>query len=243
MFHSLRRLKLQVLCQPLHVLIEHVAQLACVSFQNLACLSHVLRIFFIALSSDTWAETVVYVIFEARFERPPFHRFACEKQTAGARLVEFFYKFEHGIHARRVAVRAEEGAELFVYVPRLEDARIILVRYADAGVGLSVFQKNVVAGVIFFYETVLKKQSILLAVHDRIADVPNLRHQYLCLVAVHLFVEVGRHTALEVLCLAHIYYRVALVIVLIAAGFLRHVQHDVLQTGEALFIFFFSHTA
>ena len=114
------------------------------------------------------------MIFEARFERTPFHRFACEKQTACARLVEFFYKFEHGIHARRVAVRTEERAELFVYVSRLEDARIILVRYADAGVGLSVFQQDVITGVIFLDETVLEQQRILLGIDHGIADIVYL---------------------------------------------------------------------
>ena len=58
-------------------------------------------------------------------------------------------------------VGSEEGAEAFVYLAGLEYTRQVFVRYADAGVSLSVLEKDVIAGIVFFDKTVLEQQCVL----------------------------------------------------------------------------------
>ena len=100
-------------------------------------------------------------------------------------------KFKNCEHAARMRVGSEEGAEAFVYLTGLEYTGQIFVRYADAGVGLSVLEKDVIAGIVFLYKAVLEQQCVLFRVDHRVADVLNLGHQHLSLIPIHLFMEVA----------------------------------------------------
>ncbi len=100
-------------------------------------------------------------------------------------------KFKNCEHAARMRVGSEEGAEAFVYLAGLEYTRQVFVRYADAGVGLSVLEKDVIAGIVFFDKTVLEQQCVLFRVDHRVAYVLNLGHQHLRLIPIHLFMEVA----------------------------------------------------
>ena len=183
-------LKLQFGRLLLHLVVHHAAQLARVAAQNLACLAHAVLVLLERLPPDARPEAVVYVVFEAGLEPPFGHAVARQRQPAGARLVQFLYEVEHGIHARGVAVRPEVLPALLVDVARLEYTRIRVVGHADAGVGLSVLEQHVVARVVLLDETVLKQQRVLLGVDHGVAYVAYLRYEHLGLVAVHLLVEV-----------------------------------------------------
>ena len=54
--------------------------------------------------------------------------------------------------------------------------------------------------------------------------------------------KIGRDTLLKSLSLAHIYNNVVLIIKLITARFVRHIEYDVLQIGQPFFVFFVCHT-
>ena len=69
-------------------------------------------------------------------------------------------KFKNCEHAARMRVGSEEGAEAFVYLTGLEYTGQIFVRYADAGVGLSVLEKDVIAGIVFLYKAVLPRGAL-----------------------------------------------------------------------------------
>ena len=99
----------------------------------------------------------MYVIFQTRLVLALLYTFLCYRHSASARFVELVYEFEHGKHAARMRVGPEERSESLVYLSRLEYARQIFVRDADAGVGLAVLEQYVVARIVFLYETVFEQ--------------------------------------------------------------------------------------
>ena len=119
---------------------------------------------------------------------------------------------------------------------RLEHARKIFVRHTHRRVGLVVLQQNVVTRLVLLDKIVLKKQSILLRLHDDVVNVLNLADKNSCLVRDLIFVEIGAYTALQILGLADINYRAVLVKILIASWTLREVQNYIFQISQTLFI-------
>ena len=225
----------------LHLLENMLRKLACVSFQNLASLSDRRLIVLQRLLSAARRLAVVNVILQARLVLALFDALLRYYLAARARFVEFMNQFEHGEHAACVRVGTEERAEPLVHLSRLEHTRQILVRDADARISLAVFQQHVVAWVVLLYKTVFEEQGVLLRVHHRVAYILNLRHKHLGLEPVHLFMKIARYTLLQAFRLAYIYDGVFGVVELVAARFIRHVKHDVLQPFDALFVFFLCH--
>ena len=93
-----------------------------------------------------------------------------------------------------MGVGTKERAKAFVDISSFEDARKILVGDADAGVGLPIFQKNVIAGIIFLDETILKKESVFFCIDNGLTDVSNLGNQYFGLESIYFFVEIRWNT-------------------------------------------------
>ena len=239
LFQRFRLLKLHLGCLLHHLRIYGAAYLARVSLQNLLRLLYVGAVVLPCLTPGARRVAVVYVVFQAWFVFVLLYSLLGYRHAARAGLVELLYKVEYGIHACQMTVWSVECAELAVYLPCLEYSRQIFVGYADAGVGLSILQQNVVARVVFLYQTVLQQQSIFLSVHHRVADVSYLRDEHLCLEPVYLLMEIGGYALLQTLCLAHVYYDVVFIIKLIAPRLVGHAQYDALQSlGYLLFLVF-----
>ena len=110
------------------------------------------------------------------------------------------------------AVRAEvEGAVLYEAAGE-EDSGEVLVADADPGVGLAVFQEDVVAGLELFDEVVFQQEGVFFGGNDGVHQVGDLADHGAGLAVQRLRrAEVLRHAALEVLRLADIDHRPFLV--------------------------------
>ena len=74
---------------------------------------------------------------------------------ASAGLIQSFNDIEDGIHAPNMGVRTIECAGMFLDGSRFKDAWKVLVCDTNAGIGLPIFEQNVVPGIIFLDEIVL----------------------------------------------------------------------------------------
>ena len=234
-------LKLHFLCPAHHFLLQIVEHLARVALQNLPCLADVFTVFFLTDVGHAGGVAPLQMVFQAGLVLLLPHFLGQDGGVAGARFVEPVDHVEHGVHGRDVGVGTEVGAPLLVDVAGAEYAWKRLVGDADAGVGLAVFQQHVVAGIVFLDEAVLQQQGVFLGLHHRVGDVAYLAHEHLGLVAVHFLVKIGAHSALQVLRLSHVDDSALVVVVLVAAGLLGHVAHDVLELGLQLFLFLAVH--
>ncbi len=117
-----------------------------------------------------------------------------------------------------VAVRAEVCSKSLVYLSCVDNAWEIFVGYADARVGFTVLQQDVIAGIPLLDKVVFKQEGILFRVYDDVFYIVNLGNKYACLEVVVLSVEVTAYPSLQVLCLADVDDSVVFVKVLIAAG-------------------------
>ena len=169
------------------------------------------------------------MVFQTRFIFTLLDFVGKDRHVAGPRLEEFLDDFEHGDHGGHIAVRSEVGAPFAVDGACLEDTWKWFVGHTYAGVGLAVLEQHVITRFVFFDEAVLQQEGVLLCLHHGIGDVANLAHQHLGLETVHLPMEVGGHTALQVLGFAHINDDTILIPVLVATGLFGHVVHDVFK--------------
>ena len=222
-------LKTEFFSSLLHLLIEFFLHLTRTTFQDLPCLGDVLLISLVLLLTDTGSFAVVDVVFQAGFVLALLDPFSCDGEVTAAGFVQLLDEIQHLIHIRYVRVGAEIAACSLVDGARLEDAREEFVGNTDAGVGLSVFQEDIVARIVLLDETVFQQQGVLFGVDNGIGNVVNLTHQNLGLEPVNLLMEIGGNTALQTLGFAYINNGVRIVIELVASWFLRHAQHDVLQ--------------
>ena len=225
-----------------HARIHPFAECARVSLEHLPRLSHVLLVVLVALFADAATLTVVDMIFQTRLVFVQFHALPGDRLAAGTRLKHLFDEFQHVVHGRDMGKRTKVGAVALVDVPCFENTRKVFVGHANAGIGLAVLEQHIVAWIVFLDQCVLKQQCIFFAVDDRIADVFYLAHQYLGLKAVYFFMEIGGDTTFELLCLTYIYNDMILVIELIGARLLGHVEHNVLESCQSLVVFFSCHS-
>ena len=224
-----------------HQIIEIFAHFAGVSLQNFTCLAHVFLVLLVALLVDTRGTTVVNMVLQTGLVFAFRHAFFGDRKPASAGFIQLLDDLQNGIHAAHMRVRTEESSHLFIDVSGLENAGKILVRNAYRRVGFAVFQQNIIPWIILFYEAVFQQKGIFFGVYNGIRDVENLRNKHLCLVSIHLFMEVRRHSSLQVFRLSHVYNRMVFVVVLIASWLLRHAQNYVFQPCQSLLIFLFRH--
>ena len=122
-----------------------------------------------------------------------------------------------------------------------KDSRKIFFRHADARIGLSVLQKNIISWIVLLYQRIFQQQRIFFGINDRITDIPNLRNKHFGFETIHLGMEVRRNATLQVFCFTYIDNRSVSIIVLIAAGFLRHRTDNTFQPLETRLILFLCH--
>ena len=95
------------------------------------------------------------MIVQANLVFARLNTFFCQRLSTGTRVVQLLDDIQHGIHRSDVRVGAIVCAEFLVDGTCLEDTGKQLVRDTDAGVGLSVFQQDVISGVVFLDKSVL----------------------------------------------------------------------------------------
>ena len=231
----------ELLCSFHHQLGELPDDFPSVSLEDFLGLSDILLIVFIRLFCHTWGIAEVQVVFQTGLVFALSNTFLGHHHIAGTGLVEPPDEVEHGYHRPHVAVRPVVGTRFAVDVACLENTWKGFVGDADAGVGLAVFQQDVVAWLVFLDETVLQQQGIFLGLHYRILDVPDLTDEYLGLESIYFLVEIGGHPPLQVLCLTHIDDYTIIVEILVTAWLLGHVEHDVFQSLSELLVAFVFH--
>ena len=212
-----------------------------VSLEDFLSLADILLIVFIRLFCHTWSIAEVEVIFQAGFIFPLSDALLGHYHVACPGLVEPPDEFEHGNHWCHIAVGTIIGTPFAVDVTGLEDTREWFVGDTDAGIGLAVFQQNIVARLVFLDETVLEQQGILLGIHHRVFDVSDFTDEHLGFEPVHFLVEIGGHPPLQVLGLPHIDNHAIIVEILVTARLLGHVEHDVFQPLPELLVAFVFH--
>ena len=120
-----------------------------------------------------------------------------------------------------MAIRAEVCSKSLVYLSRVDNAWEIFVGYADARIGFTVLQQDVIAGVPLLDKVVFKQEGILLRVYDDVFYIVNLGNKYARLEVIVLTVELTAYPSLQVLCLANVDDSVVFGKVLIATGQFR----------------------
>ena len=216
-----------------HALVDPFRQFASVTFEHLLGLSYVLKIILPRLLADATPLAVVYMILQTRAVFAHVDAFLCYWLATSPWLECLLNKCQYIIHRGDVWVWSEVSAELLVDVSRLEYSREKLVCHDYGRVGLAILQQDIVLRVVFLYKSVLEQKGILLRVYHGVRDVLYLRDEHLCLEPVHFPVEIARHAPLQVLGLSHIYYLptvfAQVIIILVAARLLGHIEHYVFQ--------------
>ena len=225
----------------LHLVPDMSQEASCVAFEYLPRGGDISQIILPRLPPYAASSAVLDMVFEAGFVAAAADALRRYHHAAGAWVVDALYEVEDGIHRPDMRERAEVLACLPVYLACLENAWERLVRNHYRGVCLPVLQQDIIAGVVFLYQGVLEEQRVVLCVHHGIRDIHNLRDEDFRLEPVHLLMEIRGDAALQVLRLAYIYYDAVSIEILVAARFLRHVCHDILQSGESCLVFFFCH--
>ena len=133
-------------------------------------------------------------------------------------MVEALAEIQQGIHRGEVAVGAiVRGSSAFA-VACFEDAGKIFVRDGNVGIGLVVFEEDVVAGLVLLDEGVLEDKGLSFGAHDDVLDTADLAHQKAGLRAGYVALEVATDAATQVLRLPDVDDRALLADVLVAAG-------------------------
>ena len=94
--------------------------------------------------------------------------------------------------------------------PRLTSdvhSRIETARDADPGIALVILEQDIVARLEFLDQGILQVEGLFLGIDDSVFQVSNIAHKHSCAQRCVFAVEVGAHTALEVLGLADVYNR------------------------------------
>ena len=222
-------------CQLLHLLHHLRLQRCCVPLQDFARLGDVLHILVAADSSYAGCHTVLDVVFQTLLVLACADAFGCYLQAAGAQGIEFLDEFQQVAKRGDMAVGPEVCARPAVNPPCLEDFGQIIVRNADARIGFSVLEQDVVARRPFLDKVVFQQQRILLCLHHYILDVVDFAHQYACLQVLVFLTEIAVHPPSQVFCLSNVDNRAPFVQILVASRAFGQCQ---CRTLEALNLFF-----
>ena len=211
-------LETQLLGQFGHFFLQLQFYFPCITLQYLLSFVYPTHVFLVTYLSDAHACAVLDVVVETLSVSFIGHSIGSNRRFAAPERVEVLDEFQQHVHRLYVTVGAEIGACLAVYLSCLEDAWEVFVRYDDAGIGLTVFEQDVVFGIPLLDEVVLQQQGIFLRVHHDILDVPNVLHQTSCLQALLLLLEVARYPSFQPFGLTHIYDCARIIEILVTSG-------------------------
>ena len=117
----------------------------------------------------------------------------------------------------------------------LEYSRQVFVGNTDAGICFSVFKQNVVSGIPFLYQVVLKQKSVFFCFNHNILDIPDFAHKNRRFPALVFFAEIRIHPTLQVFGFSHIDNSTGFIKILITARTFWKVKHNVLKLRFNLF--------
>ena len=143
-----------------HALAEVLLGNAQVAVENLADLLDVGVVGGLVFAGHAGGVAVTELEFEAGLELAGFHVFGGELVGAGAQGVEGADEFEQHVQGRAVGVGAVVARAVGALVAGGDEAWEPLVGEAEVGVGLAVFQQNVVLGLVLLDEVVFQQKGV-----------------------------------------------------------------------------------
>ena len=221
LFHRLRLLEAPLGGQLLHLLVKVFADLRDVSLQDLFYLRDILLVFLQALQTLAWSFATLDVIFEADLVAALRDALGRQRIFTGPDRIKLLEHLKHHLCRKDGRVGTIILGTVADNIPGLEDTREILVLDDDRGIGLVVFQQDVVTRTVLLDQVVLEQKRVLFGVHDDVFDVADLLDENPGLVVVVLLVEIGGDPSLQVLRLADVDDRSLLVVVLVRSRLLR----------------------
>ena len=218
--------KAQVACGFHHRLLQRAFHLAEVAFQHMADGRDAVVVGLFRLLTHAGPHAVADVVFQAHPELAFGDVVLRQGQAAGANGVELFAQVEHGVHALDVGVGPKIFAPVLPHLTGGKDAGKALLFEHDEGVGLVVFELDVVDRLVLFDHVVLQQQGVGLARGHNPLHIPNFLHQQPRLAVVILLGEVTGDAFLEVFGLADVQQFSVPIEVLIDARFMGHPVED-----------------
>jgi hypothetical protein len=179
------------------------------------------------------AFAVAEMVFEADPEFAGMDVFFSEVQVAGAQRVQLPDQLHQRVHQADVRKRAEILRSVTHDIPGGEDPRKGFILYADPWVGLVILQRDIIPGLVFLNQIILKQERILFGADDDETDVGDLAHQHLHLAAVRVDLrKVAADPFLQILRLPHVDDLVLVVEELVHAGLVWKNLDDAFEVGE-----------
>ena len=158
----------------------------------------------VGLLAHAGTHTFFNMVVEADFVFTSLNTLLCDGLTTCSWVVELLDESENSLHRHHVRVGAIIGAPFLVDGSRAEDAWEEFVGDTDGRIGLTVFQQNVIPRIVLLDEGILQKKSVFLCIDHSIADIEYLADEYFRFETVHLCMEIGGDSRLEILRLSHI---------------------------------------
>ena len=207
-----------------------------------ATFGYVLLIVFLCLPANAASATFLDMVTQAELIFVVPYPVLSHHGSATPYLIYVADKLKDVVHRRRVAIRPEILSPFRQLIACAEDTGVILLGEADIGIAFVILKQNVVMRLKSLDERILQQQRVLLGGNIDILYIPYLADKDSRL-AILLLGEIAANAALKILGLTHIDYLPVLIIVLIAAGALRHIADDVLQLCRQDIFFFLGHSA
>ena len=203
-FELLRFFKFELLGQCVHLFFEMLGQLLYVAVENLPYLFDVSQVVGFALHAFAGAFAIFDVVLQTHLVFVAFDVFGRELVRAGAHGIERPDEFDDGACQLHVGVGTVVFRAVVYDLAGEEDPWKGLVPYRNPGIGLVVFEQDVVARLVLLDEAVFEVKGVFFAAYDGVFDVADVAHQHGGAQRFVGFVEVGTDASFQVLGFAHI---------------------------------------
>ena len=230
--------------QRAHLFAQFLCHLSRMSLEDFATSLDVAHVVFVRLFAEN-ARTRAFadVVVQTQVVFPRAHAFFRHRLVARSRMVEALAEIQQSIHRGEVAVGAIVGGSSAFAVACFEDAGKIFVRDGNVGIGLVVFEQNIVARFVLLDKGVFEQERIFLRIHHGVGDVADLRNEHGRFSTLLLLIKIRRDTALQVFGLPDVDNRPLVVIILVAARLFGQVEHNPFEVGFQSFAFFVRHVS
>ena len=189
---ALRQFEFQFPGSALHLLFEVATHGAQVALEHRDDHVDEPAVFPFALRPDAGAFAVAQVVLQADRIFPLGDLLGGEVELAGTQGNHLADEIQHAVLHHHRSVGAEVLRPVAVQLPRRLHAREMLAAHHDPGIGLIVFEQDIVPRLEGLDERVFQQQGVGFAVHDDMADLGDLLHQHANLGAVLLALhEIG----------------------------------------------------
>ena len=187
-----------------HLTKQSLARCLQIAPKQLARTLNVGQVAALILATLARSQAALYVKFQARTVLAGLDGRLVHRQLAGPERKHLLDNVKHRVHHLHRGIWAKVFRTVLDAAARSKNSRVALLLDAHPGVGLAVFEVDVVARLVLLNQRILKQQRVELSLSNNGLNVDHLAHEHTKSGGIVALMKVRTHPLLQVFGLADV---------------------------------------